>query len=130
MSLSLLYILFFHYYTSMTINDFEYRKELDKLKLYQPGKSIEAVKKEFNCETIIKCASNENPLGCPLPSDVLMDLLKSIHYYPDSANHDITTALQNIEYIIFPFLAFSIELHDKYDINASLPSPEISISPI
>lgn len=79
----------------MTMNDIEYRKELNKLTLYQPGKSIEAVKKEFNCERIIKCASNENPLGCPLPSDVLMDLLKSIHYYPDSVNHDITTALQN-----------------------------------
>ena len=40
-----------------------FRKELETLKPYVPGKPIEAVKKEFGLERIVKLASNENPLG-------------------------------------------------------------------
>ncbi|AIE59894.1 hypothetical protein C0971_07725 [Bacillus methanolicus] len=35
-----------------------------KLKPYQPGKSIQKVKKQYGLYSITKLASNENPFGC------------------------------------------------------------------
>jgi histidinol-phosphate aminotransferase len=41
-----------------------WKKQLLTLTPYQPGKSIESVKKQFKLEQIVKLASNENPFGC------------------------------------------------------------------
>jgi histidinol-phosphate aminotransferase len=61
-----------------------FRKELETLKPYVPGKPIEAVKKEFGLERIVKLASNENPLG---PSPKAIEAIKKeadqVHLYPD-----------------------------------------------
>lgn len=62
-----------------------FRKELEKMKPYVPGKPIEEVKKEYNIETIEKLASNENPLG---PSKKAIERIKAeldyINIYPDA----------------------------------------------
>jgi histidinol-phosphate aminotransferase len=50
---------------------------------YQPGKSIEAVKRQFKLDKITKLASNENPFGC---SEQVLSALKeqeSLAIYPD-----------------------------------------------
>ena len=39
------------------------RKDIFRLKAYVPGKPIEEVKRELGLDSIIKLASNENPLG-------------------------------------------------------------------
>jgi histidinol-phosphate aminotransferase len=41
-----------------------WKKQLLTLTPYQPGKSIESVKKQYKLEQIVKLASNENPFGC------------------------------------------------------------------
>ncbi|MDR2845449.1 MAG: histidinol-phosphate transaminase [Puniceicoccales bacterium] len=60
---------------------------------YEPGKPIELVAKEFGIDpsTIIKMASNENPLGpSPLAKAAAQKALDEVNYYPDGG----TTALR------------------------------------
>ena len=59
---------------------------LANLPVYQPGRPIEEVAREHNLpvESVIKLASNENPLG-PSPKAVaaMRKALDSLHLYPD-----------------------------------------------
>lgn len=61
-----------------------WKKQLLTLTPYQPGKSIESVKKQYNLEQIVKLASNENPFGC---SNKVLSALKNnqpgFAIYPD-----------------------------------------------
>ncbi|MGN1012518.1 MAG: histidinol-phosphate transaminase [Clostridia bacterium] len=61
----------------------EYRKCLEKVLPYVPGKSEEEIKKEFNIDKVIKIASNENPYG---PSLKVKECLENINFniYPDN----------------------------------------------
>jgi len=63
-----------------------FRKELAGLKEYVPGKPIEDVMREYGLTSIVKLASNENPLG---PSKKAIEAIKkeaeNIHIYPDGA---------------------------------------------
>ena len=63
-----------------------FRKELAGLKEYVPGKPIEDVMKQYGLTSIVKLASNENPLG---PSKKAVEAIKreaeNIHIYPDGA---------------------------------------------
>ncbi|MCX7721578.1 MAG: histidinol-phosphate transaminase [Verrucomicrobiae bacterium] len=59
---------------------------LDQLPVYQPGRPIEEVARELGLppESIIKLASNENPLGpSPLALRALRKTLRAINLYPD-----------------------------------------------
>lgn len=59
---------------------------LDHLPVYQPGRPIEEVARELGlpAETIIKLASNENPLGpSRLALAAMRKTLPSLHLYPD-----------------------------------------------
>lgn len=61
-----------------------WKEQLLTLTPYQPGKSIESVKKQYNLEKIVKLASNENPFGCSkkvLPAIQSGEL--SMPIYPD-----------------------------------------------
>ncbi|MBN1873084.1 MAG: histidinol-phosphate transaminase [Anaerolineae bacterium] len=61
------------------------QRGLGAMEPYAPGKSIEAVQREYGLEDIIKLASNENPLG-PSPKAVaaIQDALSQLNLYPDS----------------------------------------------
>lgn len=54
------------------------------MKPYVPGKSLEAMQREYGLSRIVKLASNENPLG-PSPRAVraLREAAEGIHVYPD-----------------------------------------------
>ncbi|GAA0347637.1 histidinol-phosphate transaminase [Bacillus carboniphilus] len=71
-------------------------KQLNDLKAYQPGKTIDEVKKEFGLEEIIKLASNENPYRYSPKVD---ELLKSGSFqhmiYPDGAAVSLREAMAN-----------------------------------
>jgi histidinol-phosphate aminotransferase len=59
---------------------------LEKLPVYQPGRPIEEVARELNipADSIIKLASNENPLGpSRLALAAMKSALKHSHLYPD-----------------------------------------------
>jgi histidinol-phosphate aminotransferase len=59
---------------------------LKDLPVYQPGRPIEEVARELGlpAASIIKLASNENPLGpSPAALKAMQDVLSNIHLYPD-----------------------------------------------
>ncbi|MDP8208116.1 MAG: histidinol-phosphate transaminase [Candidatus Electryonea clarkiae] len=60
-------------------------EHIERLKPYQPGRSIEEIQQELGIEKVIKLASNENPLGpSPLALKFIEDSLKSLSVYPNS----------------------------------------------
>ena len=61
-----------------------YRKSIDPMKPYVPGRPIEDVQREFGLANVVKLASNENPLGCsPKAKEAVMASLAESSYYPD-----------------------------------------------
>jgi histidinol-phosphate aminotransferase len=61
-----------------------WKEQLVTLTPYQPGKSIESVKKQYNLENIVKLASNENPFGCSKKvHTALQTNVPNIELYPD-----------------------------------------------
>ncbi|MGE6258834.1 histidinol-phosphate transaminase [Heyndrickxia sporothermodurans] len=63
----------------------KWNSQILNLHSYQPGKSIEEVKKEFNLEIIYKLASNENPYGYSSKVKKVIDEegTSTFSYYPD-----------------------------------------------
>ena len=59
-----------------------FRNTLSKITPYIPGKSIAEVTESLGITDVIKLASNENPLGCPVKLNHLANTFKKIHYYP------------------------------------------------
>jgi len=61
-----------------------FRKILEEIKAYVPGKSIEEIQREFNINKIAKLASNENPYGCSQGVLQCLNDVKNIEEYPDN----------------------------------------------
>ncbi|WP_141433334.1 histidinol-phosphate transaminase [Bacillus sp. 03113] len=62
----------------------KWKKQLLHLTAYQPGKSTDAVKKEYGLSDIVKLASNENPFGCSKKAKkILESMTESLAIYPD-----------------------------------------------
>jgi len=72
----------------------EPQRGLDAIEPYAPGKPIEETRREYGLESVIKLASNENPLG-PSPKAVaaIEGALPSLNLYPDSHSHDLRRAI-------------------------------------
>ncbi|MEO0281349.1 MAG: histidinol-phosphate transaminase [candidate division WOR-3 bacterium] len=66
----------------------KFKKQLQNIQNYIPGKPIEEVKRELNLKgEIYKLASNENPLGIsPKALKVVKESLKDLNFYPDDNN--------------------------------------------
>jgi len=63
---------------------------------YQPGKPISELAREMGLDenSIIKLASNENPLGVsPLALDAMMISMQDIALYPDGSGFELKSAL-------------------------------------
>lgn len=61
-----------------------YRKELDGIPVYRPGKPIDDVKRELGLKDVVKLASNENPFGfSPAVKEAVIKALDEINLYPD-----------------------------------------------
>jgi histidinol-phosphate aminotransferase len=61
------------------------KKHLLNIPIYERGKSLDSVKKEFGISKIYQFASNENPIGpSPKAINAIDKYLKNIHRYPDS----------------------------------------------
>ncbi|AQS56709.1 histidinol-phosphate transaminase [Novibacillus thermophilus] len=60
------------------------------LPVYQPGKPIDEVKREYGLQHVIKLASNENPFGCsPYVLEHLLPSAKEAALYPDGAAREL-----------------------------------------
>ncbi|MCA1054635.1 histidinol-phosphate transaminase [Rossellomorea aquimaris] len=62
----------------------QWKSQLHSLKAYQPGKTMEDVKEQFNLDKVVKLASNENPFGCsPSVGEYISSALTAHAIYPD-----------------------------------------------
>src|SRR5690554_2492539 len=72
------------------------RPEVHRIKPYQPGRSLEEVRRELGLEQVVKLASNENPLGpSPRALEALSrpGFLEGLHRYPDASFRALREAL-------------------------------------
>jgi histidinol-phosphate aminotransferase len=73
-----------------------FNKFLDDIRVYEAGKPIELVVREFGIapEDVIKLASNENPIGTnPAVAEVIKANAKKAHLYPDDSMYELKEAL-------------------------------------
>ncbi|MFZ3578449.1 histidinol-phosphate transaminase [Virgibacillus sp. DJP39] len=71
----------------------KWKEQILNLRAYQPGKSIDEVKKQYQLDSIIKLASNENPYGhSPNVDHVLNEFDSSYMLYPDGNASSIREA--------------------------------------
>ncbi len=64
------------------------------VKIYEPGKPIEELKRELGLREIIKLASNENPFGpSPKAVEAIMGDLKNMNRYPDGNSFELKEKL-------------------------------------
>jgi len=76
----------------------KFNKVLENIKIYEAGKPIELVVREFgiNPEDVVKLASNENPIGTsPVVKQAIMDNADKAHLYPDDSMFELKSALAN-----------------------------------
>ncbi len=74
----------------------KFNKFLDDIKVYEAGKPIELVVREFgvNPEDVVKLASNENPIGTsPSVAKVICEHATKAHLYPDDSMFELKSAL-------------------------------------
>lgn len=71
-----------------------FRKCLDEIRPYSPGKPIDEVKRELGLSEVYKLASNENPLGPPESAVEAMRLAAGkVSLYPDADAYELRMAL-------------------------------------
>lgn len=64
------------------------------LPVYQPGKSVDEVKRELGLDRIIKLASNENPFGSSEQAkQAILQEVNNMSIYPDGAARALTDAV-------------------------------------
>ncbi|TLP39607.1 histidinol-phosphate transaminase [Arcobacter arenosus] len=76
----------------------KFNKVLDNCKIYEAGKPIELVVREYGVDTkdIVKLASNENPYGTsPKVTKKIQDISKNMFMYPDDSMYELKEALAN-----------------------------------
>jgi len=70
------------------------RRALRDVFPYQPGKSIASVQRELGLKTVVKLASNENPLGpSPLAMAAYRKADKACALYPEGTSPELRSAL-------------------------------------
>ncbi len=74
----------------------QYNSVLDNLKIYEAGKPIELVVREYGVDenSIIKLASNENPRGCsPMVQKEVCSDISKMNLYPDDSMYELKEGL-------------------------------------
>ncbi|SFJ58589.1 histidinol-phosphate transaminase [Thermoflavimicrobium dichotomicum] len=70
------------------------KASIQGLEPYQPGKSLEEVKRELGLTQVIKLASNENPYGCSSRVFEALETMKNrLHFYPDGSARELKEKL-------------------------------------
>lgn len=71
-----------------------FRKELEQLSCYVPGKPLEEVMESYGLTKVVKLASNENPLGpSPLAIEAIRREAPHVNLYPDPEARALKRAL-------------------------------------
>ncbi|HBT18547.1 MAG TPA: histidinol-phosphate transaminase [Clostridiaceae bacterium] len=73
---------------------YKVREEILSMKRYVAGKPISEVKRELGLDTVVKMASNENPMGAsPKVKEAIERTLLDISLYPDSGSYSLREEL-------------------------------------
>ncbi len=76
------------------MKDFSVRPEIEDFAPYVPGKNIEQIQEEYGLSSVIKLASNENPLGAsPVVRKVLARNAARAFRYPENHSPRLVTAI-------------------------------------
>jgi len=71
-----------------------FRPNIDEIHPYEPGKPIDDVKRELGLRSVVKMASNENPLGSPKTViRAIQKHAKEMALYPDGGQYKLKEAL-------------------------------------
>jgi histidinol-phosphate aminotransferase len=74
--------------------DLSVPKHILSLEPYKPGKSLEALEREYGIKNSIKLASNENPLGpSPMALKAIHSATANLHRYPDGSGRALVFKL-------------------------------------
>lgn len=114
-----------------------YRKSLDAINPYIPGKRLEEAVKELGIERVVKLASNENPLGCSSRVyEAVKKVLEAPSRYPDGNSTELRgelsrqTGLTPQQFVIgagsFELIAFMAETFIGPGDEAIMPVPSFS----
>src|SRR5665648_313567 len=74
----------------------KFNKVLENINIYEAGKPIELVVREFGIDPkdVVKLASNENPIGTnPSVAKVIIENATKAHLYPDDSMFELKAAL-------------------------------------
>lgn len=75
-------------------DQFRVRQEVLDFKPYVAGRSIEEIKAELGLATVVKLASNENPLGAsPVVRKAIEAAAATVFRYPRAGNPELNTAI-------------------------------------
>ncbi len=73
---------------------FKINKQVESIKIYEPGRPIREVAQQYQLEKVIKLSSNENPLGfSPDVNDAVLKAMKEMNRYPESGAHALNNKL-------------------------------------
>jgi histidinol-phosphate aminotransferase len=83
-----------------------FRRSLDELVPYEPGKPVEEVQRELGLDRVVKLASNEGPFG-PFPAalDALERNVHDLNRYPDGGAFVLRAALAERHGVAFEEIA-------------------------
>src|SRR3954451_6797844 len=83
-----------------------FRRALDGLVPYEPGKPVEEVQRELGLERVVKLASNEGPYG-PFPAAVaaIERSIPELNRYPDGGAYALRAALADVHRVRFEEVA-------------------------
>ena len=71
---------------------------IESLRPYEPGRSIDEVRREYGLTNISKLASNENPLGpSPLALEAIRRQLSGLNLYPNGGLDLRRTLAENFD---------------------------------
>lgn len=77
--------------------NYKVREEIKNMKRYVAGKPISEVKRELGIETVVKMASNENPLGAsPKVKEAILRTYEDVSLYPDSGSFGLRQELSQM----------------------------------
>jgi histidinol-phosphate aminotransferase len=83
------------------------REGILKLKPYIPGKPIEEVQREYGLSSVVKLASNENPLGpSPKAIEAMKEAAEKVGLYPDGSCFGLKNAVASHLGVEPGFLSF------------------------
>lgn len=76
------------------------KKHIIDVPVYEPGKPIEEVKREYQLDEVIKLASNENPFGpSPLVQQAMREEFSELAVYPDGYAAELREAVAHFYHI-------------------------------